>query len=255
METKVLIRSNPKPNAANPPPQWCFWWNLIMIGLLVSEIFMFESVNAQTDGRTDGRRLESHTIRSPCAFGSGELKIWTSFLFFLTFWTLFLNPYPSNIFLSRKCPLLFVFSYTHVFICTPENFYHGSKLYEPWSHWSEPILFAIQATKEHKQMRKQMTSVMSGRKSVECFFSQKFPAMCNLIISEKNLSSLSLLFPFCHFYISKSIILYSHLAYRVLLHAFCCLLIFFKIKFFEKFFQDYQNINVKQFGSISGPTK
>ena len=27
-----------------------------------------------TDGRTDGRRLESHTISSPWAFGSGELK-------------------------------------------------------------------------------------------------------------------------------------------------------------------------------------
>ena len=31
---------------------------------------MFESV----DARTDGRRLESHTISSPSAFGSGELK-------------------------------------------------------------------------------------------------------------------------------------------------------------------------------------
>ena len=66
-----MIRSYPKPNAVNPPPQWCSWWNLIMIGQLVSEIFMFESV----DGRTDGRRLESHTISSPWAFGSGELKM------------------------------------------------------------------------------------------------------------------------------------------------------------------------------------
>ena len=32
---------------------------------------MFESV----DGLMDGRRLESHTISSPWAFGSGELKI------------------------------------------------------------------------------------------------------------------------------------------------------------------------------------
>ena len=29
----------------------------------------------RTDARTDGRRLESHTISSPWAFGSGELKI------------------------------------------------------------------------------------------------------------------------------------------------------------------------------------
>ena len=32
---------------------------------------MFESVN----GWTDGHRLESHTISSPRAFGSGELKM------------------------------------------------------------------------------------------------------------------------------------------------------------------------------------
>ena len=43
-----------------------------MIGQLVSEILMFESV----DGRTDGRRLESHTTSSPWAFASGELKIY-----------------------------------------------------------------------------------------------------------------------------------------------------------------------------------
>ena len=57
METRVLIRSYPKPNAVNPPPQWCTWWNLIMIGQLVSEIFTFESVDGQTHARTDGRRL------------------------------------------------------------------------------------------------------------------------------------------------------------------------------------------------------
>ena len=43
----------PKPNAVNPPPQWWSWWNLIMIDQLVSEIFMFESVNGQTHGQTD----------------------------------------------------------------------------------------------------------------------------------------------------------------------------------------------------------
>ena len=73
METTILIRSGPKPYAADPPPQWCFWWNLITIGQLVSEIFMFESVDARTDGQTHGRRLESHTISSPWAFRSGEL--------------------------------------------------------------------------------------------------------------------------------------------------------------------------------------
>ena len=55
METRVLIRSGPKPYAANPPPQWCSRWNLITIGQLVSEIFMFESVDTRTDGRTRGR--------------------------------------------------------------------------------------------------------------------------------------------------------------------------------------------------------
>ena len=64
----------PKPNAANPPPKWCFRWNLIMIGHLVSEIFMSESVIGPTDARTNGRRLESHPISSPRAFGSGEIK-------------------------------------------------------------------------------------------------------------------------------------------------------------------------------------
>ena len=40
-----------------------------MIGQLVSEIFMSESVN----GRMDGRRPESHPVSSPRAFGSGKL--------------------------------------------------------------------------------------------------------------------------------------------------------------------------------------
>ena len=35
---------------------------MIMIGQLVSEILMFESVDGCTDARTHGRRLESHTI-------------------------------------------------------------------------------------------------------------------------------------------------------------------------------------------------
>ena len=74
MEIRVLIRSGPKPYAANPSHHWCCRWNLFLIGRLVSEIFMFESVDARTDARTDGRRLESHTISSTWAFGSGELK-------------------------------------------------------------------------------------------------------------------------------------------------------------------------------------
>ena len=40
---------------------------------------MFESVDAQTDARTDELRLESHTISSPRAFGSGELIIQASY--------------------------------------------------------------------------------------------------------------------------------------------------------------------------------
>ena len=55
METRVLIRSSPKPTTVNPPPQWCSWWNLIMIGQLVSEILMFESVDARTDELTPAR--------------------------------------------------------------------------------------------------------------------------------------------------------------------------------------------------------
>ena len=35
---------------------------------------MFESVDGLTHGWTDRRRLESNTISSPGAFGSGELK-------------------------------------------------------------------------------------------------------------------------------------------------------------------------------------
>ena len=54
IETRVLIRSDPKANAAFPPTQWCFRYNLVAINPLVSEIFMFESVNTRTHARTDG---------------------------------------------------------------------------------------------------------------------------------------------------------------------------------------------------------
>ena len=42
IETKVLVRSGPTPYAAHSPPN--SRWNLNTIGWLVSEIFMFESV-------------------------------------------------------------------------------------------------------------------------------------------------------------------------------------------------------------------
>ena len=43
----------PKPIAVNPLTQWCSIWNLILIGKLVLEIFMFESGDALMDGQTD----------------------------------------------------------------------------------------------------------------------------------------------------------------------------------------------------------
>ena len=36
---------------------------------------MFESMDAQTHARTDGRWFESHPMSSPGAFGSGEQKV------------------------------------------------------------------------------------------------------------------------------------------------------------------------------------
>ena len=50
METIVLIRSTPKPNAANLRPMMLNM-DLILIGQLVLEQFMFEIVNAWTDER------------------------------------------------------------------------------------------------------------------------------------------------------------------------------------------------------------
>ena len=56
-------------------PGGCIW-NLVAIGLVVSEEKSFEIVDGQTDGRQmDGRTTEpAYTISSPGAFGSGELK-------------------------------------------------------------------------------------------------------------------------------------------------------------------------------------
>ena len=52
-------------------------WNLVAIGLVVSEEKSFEIV----DGRTDGRRTTkpAYTISSPGAFGSVELKMLITF--------------------------------------------------------------------------------------------------------------------------------------------------------------------------------
>ena len=70
METTVLIQSAPKPDAAFPPSQWCYTYNLIKIGQLTSEIFKFESVD--DDGRTDDGPLVYYKL-TLWAFGSGEL--------------------------------------------------------------------------------------------------------------------------------------------------------------------------------------
>ena len=71
METTVLIQSAPKPDAAFPPSQWCYTYNLIKTGQLASEIFKFESVD--DDGRTDDGPLVYYKL-TLWAFGSGELK-------------------------------------------------------------------------------------------------------------------------------------------------------------------------------------
>ena len=80
METTVLIQSAPKPDAAFPPSQWCYTYNLIKIGQLTSEIFKFESVDddgrrrtTDDDGRTDDGPLVYYKL-TLWAFGSGELK-------------------------------------------------------------------------------------------------------------------------------------------------------------------------------------
>ena len=79
METTVLIQSAPKPDAAFPPSQWCYTYNLIKIGQLTSEIFKFESVDddgrrrtTDDDGRTDDGPLVYYKL-TLWAFGSGEL--------------------------------------------------------------------------------------------------------------------------------------------------------------------------------------
>ena len=51
---------------------------------------------------------------------------------------------------------------------------------------------------------------------------------------------------------SMRILCFNSLAPGKVFPLFCCLLIFFKITFFEKFFHVYHH-SVKQFGSRSGP--
>ena len=55
METRVLIRSGPKPNAAFPHPNDASDKNLIAMGLLVAKIFRSESVDGHTEAHKDGR--------------------------------------------------------------------------------------------------------------------------------------------------------------------------------------------------------
>ena len=79
METRVLIWSGPKPNAAFPPTHWCFRINLVVIGPLVAEIFMFEIVKdgrrrrTTDDGRTPGH---GYTISSPTSLLLSWAKNW-----------------------------------------------------------------------------------------------------------------------------------------------------------------------------------
>ena len=69
-------------------PGGCIW-NLVAIGPVVSEEKSFEIVDGRrTDGRTDGRTTDgrrttepAYTISSPGAFGSGELKICSTYDF------------------------------------------------------------------------------------------------------------------------------------------------------------------------------
>ena len=74
METRVLIQSAPKPSAAFHPSQWCYTYNLIKIGHLVSEIFKFERADAEQQRTDDGPLV--YCKLTLWAFSSGELKNW-----------------------------------------------------------------------------------------------------------------------------------------------------------------------------------
>ena len=68
METRVLIRSGPKPNGAPTP---------IMLQMKFDYDWPagLRDIHVCKCGRTVGHWLESHPISSPGDFGSGELKI------------------------------------------------------------------------------------------------------------------------------------------------------------------------------------
>ena len=76
MGTRILIRSSPKPNTVNHLLKWCSWWNLIMIGRLVSEILMFESVDGRTHERTHGRTDGQTPGRVPYYKLTLSLRLW-----------------------------------------------------------------------------------------------------------------------------------------------------------------------------------
>ena len=68
METRVLIRPDPKPNT-KPFPLLNdavdkIWSRLALLSLRYSSLKM--CTDAGTDARTDGRRLDYYTISSPC---------------------------------------------------------------------------------------------------------------------------------------------------------------------------------------------
>ena len=63
--------------------------NWVVIGLLVSEIIMFESVNARTDARTPAQ-VPSYKL-TLWAFGSGELKSGNIIFPIISLWGYFLD--------------------------------------------------------------------------------------------------------------------------------------------------------------------
>ena len=71
--------SDPDQNLMQPMPHpimlQMIWFDLITIRLLVSEIFMFESVDTSTDGRTHGRTDARTPARVPSYKLTGTLRL------------------------------------------------------------------------------------------------------------------------------------------------------------------------------------